>query len=592
MSDFTLACPRCGKGFAIRNRQAGQRYLCPHCRQPFSLQRAGESATPTPATSRPATSPVALENIPDDLPAGPTAIGPKRARKSPLRLFGPAGVVLAIVCGALLFGWNRYERANEQAAGFASAGVAGSSQPSSDGSHGEQVAESRNPIELLLAPAGARIVIHVRPRRLWETARDGVGAPSARAPESNTNELLLCAGPLADWARAQIDDWCMYPPSQIDEATFTFALRSPGEPPDVCALVRLAHSAPLSEVENRFGGARSEKAALPVFLKGDRALVVRDAQTFAVGSAESSHEMVGARDQPNPTDGSIEELLKQTDRRRDLTIVFRPDDLDRFRESLVPPQWSSLLQQLAAWIDPGAVEGAIFSVRIGDPLRIRLVARARPIVYGPRLAETLKTRLDHMPTDLLNYVEQLQPSVPGSRTLIGRLPAMYKAVVLGSAVTNQAKLVTVESVLPERAAPNLALATCLLLTEGSESRRSSSTAQVGAKREGPKSLAARLQTVIDVDLKRTPLSEAFEAIGSDIEVTFELDGGALKLAGYTKNMPQTFAIKGAPALQSIRKLLSAYPKLALVADEARRTIVVTTSEAAAAQHKTPMSLGN
>jgi hypothetical protein len=152
--------------------------------------------------------------------------------------------------------------------------------------------------------------------------------------------------------------------------------------------------------------------------------------------------------------------------------------------------------------------------------------------------------------------------------------------------------VTLESVLPERAAPNLTLATYLLLTEGPTELSRAPAAPVAPKREGPKTLAGRLQTVIDVDFKRTPLSDAFDSIGGDIGVTFELDGGAFKLAGYTKNMPQTFQIKAAPASQSLQRILKAYPKLALVGDEARRTITVTTAEAAAAQKKTPMTLGN
>jgi hypothetical protein len=231
-------------------------------------------------------------------------------------------------------------------------------------------------------------------------------------------------------------------------------------------------------------------------------------------------------------------------------------------------------------------------VRLDDPLRVRLTARARPIVFGPHLAEAMKLRLDRLPTELLKYVERLQPSIPGSRKLIGRLPAMCKAVALGASVNSQAKIVTLESVLPERAAPNLSLATYLLLTAEPSSLGSSPGVPIAPKREGrPKSLAARLQTVVDVDFKRTPLSEAFESIGGDIGVTFELDGGALKLAGYTKNMPQTLQIKGAPAAQSLQTILKAYPKLALVADEARGAIVVTTTEAAAAQHKTTLALG-
>jgi hypothetical protein len=586
MSDFTLACPRCGKAFAIRNRQAGQRYLCPHCRQPFSLQPAAERSTALPQALVP-TAP-SSELLPEDLPTRFAAISTRRPRNNAFRIIGPAGIVLAVVCVVVLFLWDRHERGVDQRVASDSVSAANRPHGSRDGA-ASQLASSRQPIELLYAPAGARIVIHLRPSRLWAT---NAGGDNARGVESRAKELLECVAPLADWARQQIDDWCLYPPNQIDEAVFSFALRSPGEPPDVAVLVRLARPAPLAEIDHRFGGTRSGQSSLPVFIKGDRALVVGDPQTFAVGPAESSHEMADARDYANPTDASIEELLKETDRSRDFAIVFRPDDLDRFRETLAPGQWADDLHQLAAWLDPEAVEGAILSVRLDDPLRVRLVARARPVMFPPRLATTLKERLDRLPADLLRYVGRMQPETPGSRKLIGRLPAMCKALALGAVVTSQDRVVTLESVLPERAAPNLSLATWLLLTERPASLRNAPTAPVVPGRNGPKSLAARLKTVVDVDFRRTPLSEAFESIGGDIGVNFELDGGALKLAGYTKNMPQTFQIKGAPAIQSLQKILKAYPKLALVADEARRTIVVTTTEAAAAQHKSPMALGN
>ena len=442
-------------------------------------------------------------------------------------------------------------------------------------------------------------MIHLRPAQLW--TEDGVTLPSAAAaPKEKAfgghrkprTELRECLGPLAEWSRSRIEEWCLFPPIQIDAATFSFGLRSPGEPPDVSVLVRLVHSVALPEIEKRFGGTPSEKGQLPVFVKGDRALIVRDPHSFAIGPADAATEMLDARDQPNPTDASIEEMLKQTDRSRDFTIVFRPDDLDRFRESLVTPQWTGLVHQLASWLDPDLVEGVVLSVRLADPLRVRLEARTRPIVSAPHLAEVLKQRLDRLPSDLVKYVERLRPAVPGSRKLIGRLPAMCKAVAIGAQPSSQSRLVTLESVLPERAAPNLTLATYLLLTETSAPQGRWAANPVVAKRETPNSLAARLQSPVDVDFKRTPLSDAFESIGGDIGVTFELDGGAFKLAGYTKNMPQTFQLKRAPASQSLQKILKAYPKLALVADEARGTIVVTTREAAAARGKSPMSLGN
>jgi hypothetical protein len=523
--------------------------------------------------------------------AATTVLRPVRAKKRAARLFGPAGVFAAIVCVIVLFVWERHERAAQKAAASNATGAADRALRGRDAAPERRASANRQPIELLLAPAGARIVLHLRPARLW-TSTKGAAGSTVGTHTSRPDELLQCVGPLGDWARDQIYDRCLYPPSQIDEVVFAFGLRSPGEPPDVSALVRLAKAATPTEIEQRFSGTRSDKGSLPVFIKGDRALVIRDGQSFAVGPAESSQEMVDARDRANPTDASIEELLKETDRSRDLTIVFRPDDLDRFRDSLSAPQWSNALHELARWLDPEAVEGTALSIKLDDSLRVQLLVRTQPVVFGPRLAETLKQRLDRLPTDMVAYVTRLQPAGPGVRKLIGRLPAMCKAVALGTAVDSQRRLVNLESVLPERAAPNLSLATYLLLTEGPSRQDRVAPAPVATRRETPKSITARLQSTVDVDFRRTPLSEAFEAIGADIGVTFELDGGAFKSVGYTKNMPQTFQLKGVPAIDSIRKILKAYPKMTLIADEARNTIVVTTQDGAAARGKKPLEIGN
>jgi hypothetical protein len=588
MADFTLPCPHCGKSFGIRNRQAGQRYLCPHCRRPFRFQAAGEVEPVQPVEFVPLpTSPTATPSpafIPEDLPAS-TTVRPQRTRKSAFRVFGPISLAAVVLCVVVLFVWDWLDRRAAPSLSKAATTVSARQQSAAD-----QPVSAR-PIELLLLPPGARIVIHLHPANLWSTKQTGGGEGPAGQHPRRAGELLATVGPLADWAAGKIEDLCLYPPGQIAEVSFAFGLRSPGEPPDVSALVRLAAPATRAEIEKRFAGTPSSKGTLPAFIKGDRVLIVRDAQSFAIGPAESAQEMLEARDQPNPTDASIEELLKQTDRDCDLTFVFRPDDVDRFRGSLVAPQWTDAAHQLASWLDPEAVEGVVFSVRLADPLRLRLAARTRPVTFAPRFAENRKHRLERLPTDLLKYVQSLRPTAPGSRKLVGRLPAMYKAVALGAETSAKPRLVTTESVLPERAAPNLSLATYLLLTDSPQSPAGSDGA-LAANREAAKPLAERLQSPVNVDFKRTPLTDAFDAIGSDIGVTFEVDGGALKLAGYTKNTPQTFAIKGGPAILALQKILKAQPKLALLADDARKAIVVTTQEAAASQGKKPLKLGD
>ncbi len=342
--------------------------------------------------------------------------------------------------------------------------------------------------------------------------------PQVERHLSRGDELRRCLGPLSTWAEGQIAAKCLFPPGQIDEVLFSLVLRSPGDPPDVGRDSLAEGDRPAEEVAKRFGGQKAEKAKLPTWINGDRALVIRDGKTFAVGPQAAAQEMADAGDEPNPTDESVEELLKQTDRDCQMTFVFRPDDLDRFCESFFPPTFQETAHRVARWLDPEATEGAVLSFRLDDPFRIRLALRTRPTVGVHQLEEAVQRRLDRLPKQMLADVETLNPQTSGWRKLVGRVPAMWKAVVLGLQSTAEPRLATFESVLPERAAPNLSLGMLLALTEP----HSASGSRTGHGRGGSsekKTVAERLATKVDVDFRRTPLSDAFASIGEDIGVT-------------------------------------------------------------------------
>jgi len=500
-------------------------------------------------------------------------------RNAPSNVTGSPSVVAANVPRAA-----QAQNANGRGVPRPASGSGASAAPS----HAEVTTSSttpagRKPIRLLLAPDGVRIIVHLRPAELWRAKGNPapVTPPKATVRPDWEAELRECLAPLAGWAEQEIGEWCLFPPAEIQEVLFSFVLRTPGEPPDVAATVWLAEPSSVAEIAKRFGGEPVEKAPLPTYTKGDRALVIRDARTFAVGPQSAAQEMAEGNGEANPTDESIEELLKETDRRRQLTVVFRPDDLDRFRETLFPAPLVDVAHRMAQWLDPDAIEGVVLGVRLADPLRLWLALRNRSGTGIRRLEEDVQKRLDHLPVDVLVHVRRLRPETSGHRKLIGRVPAMWKAVTLGSESNTQPRLAAFESVLPARAAPNLALGTYLTLTEppGPSASPEKSSGAV----EKSQSIADRLQMKIDVDFRRAPLSEAFTSIGEEIGVPFEIDGGALKLAGYTKNMPQTYRQNQSPASEALKTILKPYPKMALVVDEGRMRITVTTVEAAKAK---------
>ena len=86
---------------------------------------------------------------------------------------------------------------------------------------------------------------------------------------------------------------------------------------------------------------------------------------------------------------------------------------------------------------------------------------------------------------------------------------------------------------------------------------------------------------IEIDFRRTPLQDAFAYLGEETQVEFEIDGDALKLAGYTKNMPQTFYLGTVPATKALHAILNQYDQMVIVLDESKQAVTVTTKAAAA-----------
>ncbi|MFO0918586.1 MAG: hypothetical protein U0872_09760 [Planctomycetaceae bacterium] len=187
----------------------------------------------------------------------------------------------------------------------------------------------------------------------------------------------------------------------------------------------------------------------------------------------------------------------------------------------------------------------------------------------------------------------MAPVEAGRRQLIGRVPAMVRAATLATHTSSGPRFVRLTALLPERAAPNLALGTLLAWDESTrgvpgKSRSPDSPEMVSPDRTP---LSERLQRKITVEFHREPLQGAFTFIGEEIKTTIEIDGDALKLAAYTKNMPQTFSLENSPASQVIQTIFQQpmQEKLCLVIDEARNRLLITTYASAEQQGLAPYS---
>ena len=109
--------------------------------------------------------------------------------------------------------------------------------------------------------------------------------------------------------------------------------------------------------------------------------------------------------------------------------------------------------------------------------------------------------------------------------------------------------------------------------------------------EADGSVVAKLKSEVEVEFNREPLQGAFKFIAEKCEVEIEIDGDALKAAGFTKNMPQTLTLGKVTGLEAIGTILKKYEKekvpLVMVIQEDEKKALITTSEFAKKGQLTP-----
>lgn len=586
-------CPKCGHRFVLSEPDEVELELAPsHVEEPLkptAVRRVNdESAAATPVLA-PSAAPLASDAValPDlasipSLPAGTERLNRRRSRKKRTEIV--VGGIVALLLVASLASSIAFLRTQPSPASSSQVAV-----PSQNIDYENErvrlerqaalIAADRptqgDPITLEYIPAGASILVHLRPAELW-------------APGSPGEELRFCLGDrFSSWLQTNIERYCLLPPSDVREVTIAVSLGARGSPPTISSVVRPVTPLKTSELIQKFDGSQESFGGIDLFVGAERAYVIgreldeeKRPTLFATTSTENAQSLAESVVTPSITSDDIEQLLEHTDRQRHFTVVFRPEDLEIHHEALAAPDlqpgWNAILDRfgkdVAAAIWSGHIEKQTFNSE--------LLVRNAPDVTPPQLAKTLRRQLDRAPKDLVAAVEKMQPSYVGDRKLIGRFPAMTHVFALATVEGIDDRLVVLQTELPERAGPNLALAGLLTWNQASQTDFDAKTSPQETEVKPTGSIADRLKLPIEIDFRRTPLEEAFAYIGNETNVSFEVDGDALKLAGYTRNMPQVFSLGKVPAERGVAQILSAYDKMTVVIDDANQKAIVTTKAVA------------
>jgi len=111
-------------------------------------------------------------------------------------------------------------------------------------------------------------------------------------------------------------------------------------------------------------------------------------------------------------------------------------------------------------------------------------------------------------------------------------------------------------------------------TEKNDTKELESTTQI------PDSAADRLQLTVDVKFNRTPLQDALGHLCDAAHLKLDIDGDALKDAGFTKNMTQDFDLGTVTVEQALAKIVGKYQEgansLVVSLDESDKTLHVLT----------------
>ena len=598
MAGISIACSSCGVSLKVPNASlVGRRVKCPGCGTRFILTTPPVSVAepdevplqlvhPSVPTAAPmlGTSARWVPDVPSTLFAVSTTAGSpeaatgsvidrvkgRRRKSHNVPVFASIAVVLtAAVGGSIWFISQQSDSSALQPGVKPSAeyqeAVADRAASNDDAKALSPTAGEPIPVDYL--PFTPHIVCHMHPAELWKEDR-------------NTAELQATLSTLGIWLREQIETRTRYTPEEISELTFAVNFGPRMTAPEVAAVVRLKSSQTDQEYMQRFKGRIYADPKVELYEAPDFSYMIIDDQTFAVAPSSMSESLAMSLNDPALLSSDMDPLIRESDRDRHLSLLFDVKIVDSHREDAFTSQLQTLADKFLFWFGED-VQTVSWSMHLEPKLFMETLLHQTQASTPVKLQRFTQVKLSHLPEEILSGVRMMRPATVGSRDMIGRFPAMIKALEIGTTAHIDPAGVRLVTLLPQHASANLAAGALLtwnqsLLTDFDNDSHltKNDTTKI------PDKIADRLKLKVLIDFRRTPLQEAFSYIGDSIKTEISIDGKAFQGAGFTQVMAQTYDLGNVTALKAIDTIFQAYAgerdPMVLVVDDAGNKITVST----------------
>lgn len=429
------------------------------------------------------------------------------------------------------------------------------------------------PIPTDYLPFTPHVLCHLHPAALWNGDR-------------HTSELQALLSCLGTWLKEQIRLRTRFEPEEISELTFAINFGPRMSAPDVAAVVRLKSPQTDQELMRRFHGRIYADPQVELYEASDFSYLKIDEQTFVVAPSSMTESLAMSFNDPALLSPEVACLIRQSDRDRHLTLLFEVGIVDSHREDAFIEQMQTLADRFLFWFGK-EVQTISWSIHLEPDFYMETLLHPAQASTPAKLQQFARRKLSSLPGEILSRVQMMRPATVGSRAIIGRFPAMLKAVEIGTTTHLDPVGVRLITLLPQQAASNLVAGTMLTWNQSllesvdDDSHLTSATIETI-----PEKVVDRLDLKVLIDFRATPLREALSYIGECIKTEIEIDGDALKAAGFTQNMPQTYNSGSITARKAIDTIFQKYagerdPLVLVIDEEGKRLLFSTVSKAQA-----------